>query len=168
MVVAINKWDLLDSGQKEWAEAQVIRKLAFLDFAKVHYISALKGNGIGGLFGSIDKAHKSAWTEMSTSRLNDILEKAVQATAPPVRRGRRIRIKYAHQGGKNPLRVIVHGNQVQALAPAYKRYLANTIRRAFHLEGAPVWVECRQEANPFAGKRPQKKDKRGRRRKKST
>jgi GTP-binding protein len=162
MVIAINKWDLLDSGQKEWAEAQVTRKLAFLDFAKVHYISALKGAGIGGLFGSIDKAHQAAWTEMPTSRLNDIMEKAIQATAPPVRRGRRIKIKYAHQGGKNPLRVIVHGNQVEALSPAYKRYLANTVRRAFRLEGAPVWIECRQDANPFAGKRPEKAPRKAR------
>ncbi len=160
MVVAVNKWDLLDRGQRAWIEQQATRKLMFLDFAKMHYISALLGHGIGGLFTSVDRAHESAWRELPTSKLNRVVEAAVQATPPPVRHGRRIRVKYAHQGGKNPLRVIVHGNQVQALADSYKRYLSGAVRRAFRLEGAPVLVECRQEVNPFAGKRPQRKSRR--------
>lgn len=152
MVVAVNKWDLLDRGDRAWREQQAVRKLAFLDFAKVHYISALRGEGIGGLFSSVDRAHASAWQELPTSRLNRVIEAAVQAVPPPVRHGRRIRVKYANQGGKNPLRVIVHGNQVQALAASYRRYLSNAVRQAFKIEGAPVIVECRQSANPYAGR----------------
>jgi GTP-binding protein len=152
VVVAVNKWDLLDSGQKVWIEQLTTHKLAFLDFAKIHYISALKGTGIGHLFPLVDRAHQSAWTELPTSKLNRVVEAAVQATAPPIRHGRRIRVKYAHQGGKNPLRVIVHGNQVQALSPAYRKYLGNAIRRAFKIEGAPIMVDCRQEHNPFVRK----------------
>ncbi len=153
MVIAVNKWDLLDRGQRAWIEQQVTHKLIFLDFARTHYISALLGHGVGGLFPSVDRAHAAAWQEMSTSRLNRVVEAAVQATPPPVHNGRRIRVKYAHQGGKNPPRVIVHGNQVQALPTSYRRFLGNAVRRAFKLEGAPVLIECRQEDNPFAVKK---------------
>ncbi len=152
MVVAVNKWDLLDRGQHAWIEQQLGRKLSFLDFARTHYISALHGTGIGALFASVDRAHASAWLEMPTSRLNRVVEAAVTATPPPVRHGRRIRVKYAHQGGKNPPRVIVHGNQVQGLPTSYRRYLGNAVRHAFKLEGTPVVVECRQVSNPYAGK----------------
>lgn len=153
MVVAVNKWDLLDRGQRAWIEQQVARKLGFLEFAHTHFLSALRGTGIGALFASVDRAHASAWCELPTSKLNRVVEAAVQATPPPVRHGRRIRVKYAHQGGKNPPRVIVHGNQVQALPISYRRYLVNAVRRAFRLEGTPIWIECRQESNPYAGKR---------------
>lgn len=156
MVIAVNKWDLLDRGQRSWIEQQVTHKLMFLDFARTQYISALHGTGIGALFPAVDQAHASAWIELSTSRLNRVVEAAVQATPPPVRHGRRIRVKYAHQGGKNPLRIIIHGNQVQALPTAYRRYLGNAVRRGFKLEGAPVQIDCRQESNPFAGKRTNK------------
>jgi GTP-binding protein len=156
MVVAVNKWDLLDRGQRAWIEQQVARKLSFLEFARTHYLSALHGTGVGALFASVDRAHASAWLELPTSRLNRVVEAAVQATPPPVRHGRRIRVKYAHQGGKNPPRVIVHGNQVQALPTSYRRYLANAVRRAFQLEGTPIVVECRQESNPYAGKNAKK------------
>jgi GTP-binding protein len=154
MVVAINKWDLLDRGQRQWIEQQVTRKLMFLDYARTYYISALYKTGIGALFPAVDRAYLSAWRELQTSKLNRVIEKAVQATPPPVRHGRRIRVKYAHQGGKNPLRIIVHGNQVEALRDSYKRFLGNAVRNAYKLEGAPVLVECRDVANPFAGRRP--------------
>jgi GTP-binding protein len=163
MVVAVNKWDLLDQGDRAWREQHATRKLAFLDFANVHYISALHGHGIAGLFASVDRAHASAWQELPTSKLNRVIEAAVQAVPPPVRHGRRIRVKYAHQGGKNPLRVIVHGNQVQSLPDSYRRYLGNTVRQAFKIEGAPIVIECRTENNPFAG-RTRKKQARKRKR----
>jgi len=156
MVIAVNKVDVLDSGQRLWIEQQVARKLSFLDFARTHHISALKGTGIGGLFASVDKAHAAAWLDMSTPRLTRVIEAAVQATPAPVRHGRRIRVKYAHQGGKNPLRVIVHGSQVGSLPESYRRYLGNAVRRAFKLEGAPVLIECRQQSNPFAPKTERK------------
>jgi len=160
MVIAVNKWDLLDSGQRVWIEQQVTRKLMFLDFAHTYYISALHRTGIGALFPAVDRAYISAWRELQTSKLNRVVEKAVQATPPPVRHGRRIRVKYAHQGGKNPLRVIVHGNQVEALRDSYRRFLGNAVRSAFKLEGAPILVECRDVANPFAGRRPKRAPRR--------
>lgn len=154
MVVAVNKWDLLDRGQRAWIEQQVARKLVFLDFASTYFISALHRHGIGALFPAVDRAYLSAWRELPTSKLNRVIEAAVQATPPPVRHGRRIRVKYAHQGGKNPLRIIVHGNQVEALRDSYKRFLGNAVRKAYKLQGAPILVECRDVANPFAGRRP--------------
>jgi GTP-binding protein len=164
MVVAVNKWDLLDRGQRAWIEQQVSHKLVFLDFARTHYISALHGHSIGALFASVDRAHAAAWQEMPTSKLNRVVEAAVQATPPPVHHGRRIRVKYAHQGGKNPPRVIVHGTQVDALPTAYRRFLSNAIRRGFKLEGAPVLIECRQVANPYADRKPARKPARGKKR----
>jgi GTP-binding protein len=161
MVVAVNKWDLLDRGQRQWIEQQVGRKLLFLEYANTFFISALHKQGIGALFPAVDRAYLSAWRELQTSKLNRVIEAAVQATPPPVHHGRRIRVKYAHQGGKNPLRIIVHGNQVQALRDSYKRYLGNAVRNAYKLEGAPVLVECRDESNPFAGRRPKSAPRRG-------
>ncbi len=150
LVVAVNKWDKLDSASRAWARRELVRKLPFLEFARFHYISALHGTGIAELFRSVDRAFASACCTLSTPRLNRVLRQALQATAPPVAHGRRIRIKYAHQGGKNPPRIVLHGNQVKALPDAYRRYLANFFRQAFKLEGTPVWIECREGENPFA------------------
>lgn len=162
IVVAINKWDLLDRAARDWMKREFMRKLAFLDFAPAHYISAKEGVGLGGLFASVDQAFTSANRELPTPRLNKVLEKAVAATPPPVAHGRRIRLKFAHQGGKNPPIVVVHGNQTQSLPDAYRRYLANAVRRAFDLVGTPVRIECREGDNPFKGKRRQPKTKRSR------
>ena len=159
IVVAVNKWDLLDRAARDWAKREFERKLAFLDFAPVHYISAKEGVGLGRLFGSVDQAFASANCEMSTPRLNRVLAQAVAATPPPVAHGRRIRLKFAHQGGKNPPVVVVHGNQTRALPDAYRRYLGNSVRRAFDLIGTPVRIECREGDNPFRGKRPGGKQK---------
>lgn len=158
MVVAANKWDLPDEGQRERFERELDRKLAFLGFAKVHTISALRGKGVGELFRSVDLAFASANKALPTPRLTRALQAAVQANPPPLLRGRRIRPKYAHQGGRNPPRVIVHGNQVGSLSATYRRYLSNAIREAFRLVGTPVLIECRQEQNPYAksAKRPKR------------
>jgi len=149
LVVAVNKWDALDAPAREWLTRELHRKLDFLVFASAHYISALRGEGIAALFPSVDRAYASAHASLSTPRLNRVLQQAVQATPPPLIRGRRPRLKYAHQGGKNPPRIVVHGNLVAALPKAYRRYLANAFRKAFRLEGAPVRIECRQEENPY-------------------
>ncbi len=159
MVVAANKWDLLDIGQRDWFRRELERKLAFLVFARVHTVSAQHGKGVGELFRSVDAAFASANKALPTPRLTRVLQTAVQANPPPLIRGRRPKPKYAHQGGRNPPRVIVHGNQVGLLSPSYRRYLSNAIREAFRLIGTPVLVECRQEKNPYARGKPRTRRK---------
>jgi GTP-binding protein len=154
LVLALNKWDALDEEARAWAKRELERKLRFLDFAQVHHISALHKSGVGGLFASIDKTFESANCDMPTPRLNKVLQSAVAATPPPIERGRRIRPKFAHQGGKNPPLVIVHGNQVRALSASYRRYLAQCFRRAFRLVGTPVAIQVKEGANPYSGRRP--------------
>ncbi|BAU48150.1 ribosome-associated GTPase EngA [Sulfurifustis variabilis] len=162
IVIAVNKWDAVPAGDRDWAKRELERKLGFLAFARAHYISALKGQGIGGLFTSVDQAFVSANRELPTSRLNRILASAVAATPPPMVRGRRIRLKFAHQGGRNPPVVVIHGNQVASLPDAYRRYLANVFREAFDLVGTPVRIECREGENPYEGRRPERRRRRGR------
>jgi GTP-binding protein len=152
MVLAVNKWDAADADARAQAKRDLERKLRFLDFAPVHYVSALEGSGIGALFPSIDRAFASANRDLPTPRLNRILQDAVARTPPPVIQGRRIRLKFAHQGGKNPPLVVVHGNQVRALPDSYRRYLGQTFRDAFQLVGTPVAVHCREGANPYEGR----------------
>lgn len=149
LTVVMNKWDTLDAGAREWAKREFERKLRFLDFAPVHYISALNRTGIGAIFTSIDRAFESANCDMPTPRLNRVLQAAVASTPPPIVRGRRIRLKFAHQGGKNPPLVVVHGNQVRALSASYRRYLAETFRQAFRLVGTPVAILCKEGENPY-------------------
>ena len=153
LVVAVNKWDAVESSDRDWAKHELERKLPFLEFARMHFISAREGQGVGGLFPSVDEAYASANRTLSTPKLNRVLQAAVTATPPPMIHGRRVRPKYAHQGGKNPPRVVIHGNQVAALPKSYRRYLANAFRKAFHLIGTPVRIECRQERNPFLEKK---------------
>jgi GTP-binding protein len=116
----------------------------------VHYISARDGAGVD--FAPVDEA-MPAFRTMTTPKLNRVLQDAVTATPPPLARGRRARPKYAHQGGKNPPRVVIHGNQVASLSKSYRRYLANTFRKAFQLVGTQVWIDCRQEKNPYEDKK---------------
>jgi GTP-binding protein len=149
LVVALNKWDTLDRSGRDWIKRELERKLAFLDFAPVHYVSALHGTGVGALFPSIDRAFASANRVLPTSRLNRVLQTTVAATPPPIVRGRRIRLKFAHQGGRNPPLIVVHGNQVRSLAPSYRRYLASAFRDAFDLVGTPVVIQCKEGENPF-------------------
>ncbi|HEX9811342.1 MAG TPA: ribosome biogenesis GTPase Der [Burkholderiales bacterium] len=157
LILALNKWDALDREGRVWVKRELERKLRFLDFAPVHYISALHKTGVGALFASVDKAFASATCDLPTPRLNKVLRAAVAATPPPIERGRRIRLKFAHQGGKNPPLVIVHGNQVRALSASYRRYLARCVRKAFHLVGTPVAVQVKEGANPYSDRRPRRR-----------
>jgi GTP-binding protein len=150
LVLAVNKWDLLEAAQRDWVKRELERKCRFLDYVKVHFLSALQGAGVHALFGSIDAAFASANRTLPTPKLNRVLQAAVQATPPPLLRGRRARPKYAHQAGKNPPTIVIHGNQVAALSPSYRRYLAGRFRAAFHLSGTPVRLEFRQGENPYA------------------
>ncbi len=153
LVVAVNKWDGLDSGQREQVRAGLDRKLRYVDFVKFHFVSALHGSGIGAMFRSVLPAYRSATLDLATSLLTRILEHAVTKQPPPVVRGRRIKLRYAHQGGVRPPRIIIHGNQTDALPNAYRRYLAKFFCRELDLSGTPVEVELRTSDNPFQGRR---------------
>jgi len=153
LVLAVNKWDGLDEAQRAWIRREIERKLAFLVFAPPHFISALEQSGIAALFPAIGRAFASANVDMPTAQLNRVLEKAQQATPPPIAQRRRIKLKFAHQSGHNPPRVTIFGNQVAAVPDSYRRYLANSIRDAFRLEGTPVRIDFKQGENPFAVKK---------------
>ncbi len=149
LVLAINKWDGLEASQRAWIKRELERKLPFLAFARPHFISALNGTHVGDLFPAIDRAFTSARRSFTTPSLNRILEQAVAALPPPVVKGRRIKMKFVHQGGKNPPLIIIHGNQVDAVPEAYRRYLANTFAKKLKLEGTPVRIDFKAGENPF-------------------
>jgi GTP-binding protein len=153
LVIAINKWDGLDQEKKELVRRDLAIKLPFLDFAKIHYISALHGTGVGELYASLKKAYASAMRKFSTPELTALLESLVFAHQPPTVHGRRIKLRYAHQGGKNPPIIVIHGNQVDRVPGSYKRYLENGFRKYLKLEGTPIRIELKGGENPFAGKR---------------
>jgi GTP-binding protein len=153
LVIAINKWDGLDAETRERIRSDLDRKLAFVDFARCHYISALHGSGVGELFDSIRNAYKAGMRKLSTPNLTRLLEAAVAQHQPPIIKGRRIKLRYAHQGGHNPPLIIIHGNQASAVPDDYRRYLVNYFRKHLHLEGTPVRIEFRSGDNPFKGRK---------------
>lgn len=153
MVVAINKWDGLSPEQKDFVKLEMDRRFNFIPYVKIHLISALHGTGVGNLYPSIHKAYDSAMFDISTSRLTQILQDAVTAHQPPMVGGRRIKLRFAHLGGHNPPIIVIHGNQTSQVPNSYKRYLENEFRKVFKLEGTPVRVEFKQNANPYAGKK---------------
>ena len=149
LVIAVNKWDGLEQDHREQIRYHLTRKLHFIDFAKIHFISALHGSGVGNLFGSINIAWQAATRKINTPRLNEVLQELTNKHQPPLVRGRRVKLRYVHQGGHNPPIFVIHGNQVNALPNAYKRYLINSLRTAFKLEGTPIRLELKQAENPF-------------------
>jgi len=149
----VNKWDGLEPEQREFIKKELERKLPFLDFATIHFISALHGTGVGDLFGFVVRAHESAFSNFSTPQLTRILEQALVEHQPPLVRGRRIKLRYAHQGGKNPPIIIIHGNQTEQLPDSYKRYLAGVFRKALKIHGTPIRLEFKTGKNPFQGRR---------------
>jgi GTPase len=153
LILAVNKWDHIPPDQRDHIRNQLALKVPFLDFAPQHFISALHGTGVGDLLGAARRAAQAALKELPTPELTRVLEKALEAHQPPLVRGRRIKLRYAHQGGRNPPLIVVHGNQVAHVPEAYRRYLINTYREAFRLHGTPVRVEFRSDTNPFAGRR---------------
>ncbi|MBB6056353.1 MAG: ribosome biogenesis GTPase Der [Gammaproteobacteria bacterium] len=153
IVIAVNKWDGLDQDTKEKIKEDLERRLGFVDFARVHFISALHGSGVGNLFDSIQEAYRSATKRISTSMLTRIMNMAAEDHQPPLVRGRRVKLKYAHAGGYNPPRIIIHGNQVNDLPDSYKRYLINYYRKSLKIMGTPIHVEFQEGDNPFEGKR---------------
>lgn len=153
LVIGVNKWDRLSLGRREEIKRQLGRKLTFTDFADIHFISALHGSGIFDVLDSAMKAYHSAFRRFSTPDLNRLLQDMLSEYQPPLVHGRRIKLRYIHQGGTNPPRFIIHGNQADAVPDGYRRYLINRIRKHLRLQGTPIKVEFRGGSNPFAGKR---------------
>ncbi len=155
MILAVNKWDGLQPDEREQVRYQVTLKMPFLDYAPVRYISARHGTGVGELMGFVQDAFEATMREMSTPDLNKVLEKAVEQHQPPAVLGRRIKLRYAHQGGQNPPKIVVHGNQTEKLPDVYKRYLTNRFRDAFNLVGVPLVLSFKTSENPFKGRKNQ-------------
>ncbi|MDX1518335.1 MAG: ribosome biogenesis GTPase Der, partial [Woeseiaceae bacterium] len=153
LVVVTNKWDGLDAEQRKHVRDEMDRRLPFLDFAERLTISALHGTAVGDLLPAVERAYNAATRKLSTTELTRELEAAVIAHPPPMVRGRRIRLRYAHQGGRNPPVIVIHGNQTDKLPEAYRRYLVNRFRKAFKLKGTPVRLAFKTGDNPFKGKR---------------
>ncbi len=155
LVVAVNKWDGLSAEQRDDIKRDIARKLAFLDFARFNYISALKAKGLENLLKDIEAAHAAAFIKMSTPKLTRVLEMAVEQHAPPKNGLFRPKPRYAHQGGKNPPVIVLHGNALEGLRDDYKRYLESSFRKAFDLQGTPLRIQIKEDAgkNPFEGKK---------------
>ncbi|AXK39733.1 ribosome biogenesis GTPase Der [Crenobacter cavernae] len=152
LVIAVNKWDNLDTERKDNIKREIARKLGFLEFAKFHYISALQGKGVGDLFKSIDEAYSAAMAKLATPKLTRVLEVALERQQPPRAGLIRPKMRYAHQGGMNPPIIVIHGNALGNVPDSYTRYLEHTFRKAFKLQGTPLRVQYKSTENPFADK----------------
>jgi GTP-binding protein len=153
LVIAVNKWDGMTEYDKDRVKSELDRRLGFIDFAKIHFISALHGTGVGHLYESVEEAYDSSTKRISTSILTRIMTMAAADHEPPMVGSRRVKLRYAHAGGYNPPLIVIHGNQVKKLADSYKRYLMNYFRRSLGIMGTPIRIEFREGTNPFAGRR---------------
>jgi GTP-binding protein len=156
LIIGLNKWDGLTQTQKGTIERHLEFKLAFLDFAEKHPISALHGSGVGKLFDMVHSLYAATMIDMSTPVLTRILKEATTAHQPPIVNTRRIKLKYAHQGGRNPPIIIIHGVQTDVLPLSYKRYLVNYYREKLGLSGTPIRIEFKSPINPFEGQKKAK------------
>ena len=152
VVLAINKWDAIDSYQRETLQRSIDLRLGFLKFAPVHHISALKRQGLGPVWGALADAYASAYKKMTTPVLTRLIQEAVEHQTPKRSGHFRPKLRYAHQGGMNPPMVIVHGNSLEGVTEVYKRYLEGRIRAHYKLVGTPLRIEMRSSKNPFADK----------------
>ena len=150
LVVAVNKWDGLDQDKREHIKREIERKLSFLSFAKMHFISALKGTGIAPVMKSINAAYEAAMRKLPTPQLTRALQEALDHQQPRRKGSVRPKLRYAHQGGQNPPVIIVHGNALDGIDPSYKRYLEKHFRESFGLVGTPLRIEFRSGKNPFS------------------
>jgi GTPase len=162
LIIAVNKWDGIAPEQREEIHRQLALRLDFVPFAPLHFISARHGTGVGELMQSAVRAHEAALREMPTKELTRTLEHALTVHQPPLVHGRRIKLRYAHQGGRNPPRIVIHGNQTTSVPDAYTRYLVNVFRKRFDLFATPVVIEYRTDANPYDRSRPARRGSRPR------
>jgi GTP-binding protein len=153
LVIATNKWDGMSAEDRKHVRDELDRRLPFLDFAERITISALHGTAVGDVLPAVERAFRAAVLDMSTTDLTRELESAITAHPPPLVRGRRIKLRYAHQGGRNPPVIVIHGNQTDKVPEAYRRYLINRFRKAFKLKGTPVRLAFKTGKNPYKGKR---------------
>ena len=153
LVVVINKWDGLDPDRRRALRDGLELKLGFTEFAPRHFISAKHGTGVGKLLPEAERVHEAACRELPASALTRALETAIGAHPPPLSRGRRPRLRYAHQGGRNPPVIVVHGTQAERLSASYRRYLVNYFRKTFKLRGTPIRLQLKSGKNPFEGRR---------------
>jgi len=153
LVVAVNKWDGLDHDHKQMVKNELERRLQFVDYAQIHFISALHGTGVGHLYESVRAAYQAATQKLATHKLTQILERAVFEHSPPLVNGRRIKLRYAHSGGMNPPLIVIHGNQTEKVPTSYQRYLENFYRRELKMVGTPIRIEFKTGENPFEGRR---------------
>lgn len=165
LVLAVNKWDNLSLHQRDLVKLSLQRRLNFIDFARIHFISALHGTGVGHLFKYIQEAYKAATRDIATAKLNKILQQAIQEHAPPLVHGRRIKLRYAHLGGHRPPLIVIHGNQTAAVSTSYQRYLMNYFHKSLNMIGTPIRIEFKTGENPFAGRKNVLSDRQQRKRK---
>ncbi len=154
LIIGLNKWDGISTDQKNTISRLLEVKLTFVEFAEKHTISALHGSGVGKMFDRVQSLYEAAMLDMSTPNLTRMLKEATLAHQPPMVNGRRIKLKYAHQGGRNPPIVVIHGAQTDELPESYKRYLINYYRTSMQLSGTPIRIVFKSPVNPFAGTKP--------------
>lgn len=159
LIVGINKWDAVSADERDQVKLDLERRVGFLEFTRLHFISALQGSGVNDLFRSIDRAFESAFINMSTPELNELLKEAITRHQPPMKNGRRIKLRHAHQGGVNPPIIVIHGNQTDKLPGDYRRFLVNFFQKELRLFGTPLKLVMKQSANPFNGSRSSGKNK---------
>lgn len=150
LVIAVNKWDALDGDRRGQIRLDIERRMGFLRYCRIHFISALRGSGVDGLLRSVDRAWQSAFVDLATPRLTEMLGYAVSQHQPPLVNGRRIKLRYAHQGGVNPPVIVIHGNQARKVPMNYRRYLSGFFQQELKLTGTPLRIEFRQGDNPYA------------------
>ena len=149
LVLAVNKWDAVDDYRRERVKQEIARKLNFLGFARIHYISARAGQGIAGVLASVDRAYAAAMAKLPTPKLTRVLLAAVQKQQPPRHGNIRPKLRYAHQGGSNPPIIVIHGNALDQVPDSYTRYLEKTFLEAFRLQGTPLRIQYKSAHNPF-------------------
>ena len=151
LLIVVNKWDSLKNKERDQVKQDIDRRMPFINFAPLYFISALEGRGLGKLFRAIETSYQSNQQELTTSQLTKTLEKAVSEHEPPLVSGRRIRLQYAHLGSRHPLTIVIHGKQTQSLSRSYSRYLANYFRKTFNFFGVPVHIKFKTDPNPYRG-----------------
>jgi len=156
-VIAVNKWDGLSAKQRETLHAELVERIGAFDYLPLLFISALHGSGLRELLDAVQASHQAAFAELNTSQLSRTLEDAVEAHAPPAIHGRRIKLRYAHQGGRNPPTIVIHGNQTQRLSDEYKRFLMRRFREKFNLFGTPIQLVFKNSDNPYVGRSTKRK-----------
>ena len=152
LVIAVNKWDVVDGYRRDQIKQDINRKLNFLGFARLHFISALHGEGIGGVLTSVDKAYAAAMIKLTTPKLTRALQNALEKQQPPRHGLFRPKMRYAHQGGSNPPIIVIHGNALDHIPDSYTRFLERTFMDAFKLKGTPLRILYKTTKNPFADK----------------